>query len=85
MSENLNAFLMTRGLADTALRHWLVPPASNTGQHHKPTILASTSGRQYCYTGQNHWPTVLVSNSRQHDWPSVLAITIGQHHWPGIV
>jgi hypothetical protein len=85
MSENLNAFLMTRGLADTALRHWLVPPASNTGQHHKPTILASTSGRQYCYTGQNHWPTVLVSNSRQHHWPSVLAITIGQHHWPGIV
>jgi hypothetical protein len=85
MSEFLNAFLMTRGLADTALRRWPVSPASNTGQHHKPTILASTSGQQYCYTGQHHWPTVPVSNSCQHHWPSVLAITTSQHHWPGIV
>jgi hypothetical protein len=59
--------------------------AHSTGQHHKPTILASTTGQQYCYTGQHRWPAVLASNSCQHHWPAALAITTGQHHWPGIV
>jgi len=85
MSECLNVFLMTRDLADTAQRRWPAPPASNAGQHHKPTILASTTGQQYCYTGQHHWPAALASNSCQHHWPAALAISTCQHHWPGIV
>jgi hypothetical protein len=81
----LNVFLMTPGLADTAQRRWPASPASNTGQYDKTTILANTTGQQYCFTDQHHWPGVLASNSCQYRWPAALAITTCQHHWPGIV